>query len=208
MSDKWWPPEELLLRADLLSFLLKLDTRVTGVAITGSLARLEAEIHDIDLVVLHNGSMEDGSCKDPMRNKLYCNDLLLSSILESPGLCRALTQARSGVPADFIFVQERVLWDCDYLRSLERKEKFPDFYLRVFNDLPLILLDPFGTRGDLHERFFGIEKVFALERGLPWTGFSYPGLLIRHLCGNSRCRPKQTWVECREAIKDRKAIET
>lgn len=206
MSHKWWSPQELLPRADLLSFLLKLDKRVTGVAITGSLARMEPEIHDIDLVVLHDKSMEDGSCKDPMRDVLYCDDLLLSTVLENGPLFRAITQARGDIPADFIFVCERVLWKCDYLKSLEAKERFPQFYLRVFKDLPLILLDPFGARGALHERFSDRERVFVLGQDLPWTGLSYPGLYLKHQCNNFRCRPTQTWAECREIIKNRKNI--
>lgn len=211
MFCKRWTPEELLPRVDLMSYLLKLDKRVTGVAITGSLARLEPEIHDIDLVVLHDGSMEDGSCKDPMcEGSYYNNDLLLCSVLNNSVLSRAFTQARFGVPVDFIFVGESALWDCDYLQSLAKKETYPDFYFRVFNDadVPLVLLDPLGARGALRERFFGIkfsiEKVFMLERGLPKTDFAYPAFKIRHQCNNP-CRPKQSWVDCREEIKNRKA---
>ena len=209
MFCRRFSPQELLSRADLLTYLLMQNEHITGVALTGSFARRKRKIHDIDLVVFHDGTMEDGSVQDPARTEPYYNDdLFLHDIVAHEGASRALTQARMGVPVNYIVVGEHVLWDCGYLQSLEAKELFPEFYLRVFCDIPLVLLDPYHRRGLLQKRIrCDTETVVSLERGLLQAGFGYPGVVIRHQCGDSAirfCKPKQSWDECRQEILRRK----
>ena len=211
MFCKRWRPEELLPKVDLLTFLLMLNPHVTGVALTGSLARKERRIHDIDLVVLHDGELEDGSAQDPEREEpYYNNDLILSSVFAATDgpelLSRSLSQARDNIPVNYIFVSEKALWDCGYLARLEREENFPGFYKRVFCDTPLLLLHPYHVRGKLLERIDS-RQIVAFESGLFWNGFSYPVLPIQHKCGEIAflsCQPAQTWAECRKEIKRRK----
>lgn len=205
-------PQELLPRADLLTYLLMQNEHVTGVGLTGSFSREYTrplrKIHDIDLVVFHDGTLDDGSVQDPERTEPYYNDdLFLHDIVTQEGASRALTHARMSVPVNYIVVGERVLWDCGYLQSLEAKERFPEFYLRVFCDIPLILLHPYHRRGLLRERIrCDTETVVWLERGFPRVKFGYPGVVIRHQCGDTvrLCKPKQSWDECRQEILRRK----
>lgn len=202
---KRWSPAVLLPKAELISYLLMQNPNVSGVAITGSLARFEDKIADIDLVILHNGNMQDGSAHEP-RKKLpyYSNDLILSWVLGSGGVSRQITHARGDVPVDFIFVDEKVLWDCEYLGSLEQNEKFKEFYKRVFCDIPLILLLPFDRRGRLIKHLEQKSTINLNSCGLQESEFFYNGMYIRHECGNSECRPKENWEVCRSRIKRRK----
>lgn len=204
MFCRRYRPEKLLPKSELLASLLLQNEHIVGVALTGSLARQERKIHDIDLVVFHDGALQDGSCQDPERKEpYYSDDLILPVLLKNGMLSRHLSQARADVPVNYIFIGERAIGDCGYLKSLEAKEKFPEFYLRVLCDIPLVLLYPYRRRGVFRERFKD-EDIIALDRGLPWTGLCYPGLPIRHLCEDACCRPKKPWSECRKEIKRRK----
>lgn len=213
MFCRRWGPRELLPRADLLTYLLMQNEHITGVGLTGSFAREYARdrraIHDIDLVVFHDGTLKDGSAQDPERMEpYYNNDIFLHDIVTEEGAARALGQARMGVPINYIVVGEYVLWDCNYLRSLDAQELFPEFYLRVFCDISLILLRPYYRKGLLRERVrCDTETVIELSRGLSHMRMGYPGVMIRHQCGNAPprvCRPSVPWQECRREIRRRK----
>jgi len=208
MFCKRWRPEELLPKADLLSYLLLQHPHIVGVALTGSLARREPKIHDIDLVVFHDGTMEDGSAQDPERTTPYSynNDLSLVEVLRNGLLARSLSQARDGVPVNYIFVDQKVLWDCTYLRSLEKQERFKEFYLRIFNDIPLLLLGPYQRRGMLKARLTD-KGVVHFEQGLRQAkllNLCYTVLPIRHFCDQNSCKPKIPWSVCRFKIRLRK----
>ncbi|MBI2122249.1 MAG: hypothetical protein HYT98_03935 [Candidatus Sungbacteria bacterium] len=203
MFCKRWKPEELLPRAELLSCLLQCDSRVIGVALTGSLARLEPKIHDIDLVIFHGGSMPNGISQDPARIEPYYNDdLLLSSIL-TPYISRTTSQARAGVPVNYIFTGIEALWECAYLDSLAGEERMKDFYRRIFCDIPLILLHPMARFGKLIDNPVKISGI-SLSGNKTINGLYYHGLKIKHQCENPACQPKQSWAECREEIRLRK----
>lgn len=178
---------------------------VTGVAITGSLARLERYCHDVDLVVFHDGTLEDGSCRDPDTTRQNYSDMIPLTALAPPGIARRLTQARMGVPVDYLCVDEKILWDCNYLHSREEVEEYSEFHRRVFCDLPLILLDPYQRRGELLKHTEG-HKIFLLERGVAHMppGLSYPGMRINHVCNNQSCLPRKPWKQCRDEIRKRK----
>lgn len=204
-----WSPRTLLPKVDLISFLLMQNPHVTGVALTGSLARFEPLVHDIDLVVFHDGMISDLSCSEPRQDVEkddYSSALPLACVIENGVVARHITQARNGVPINFIFVNERVLSDCDYLQSLVYQEWFPGFYQRVFCGLPLYLLGPYHRRGILVQSVT-TEEIVALERcpnGSTEDKFSYPAVLVRHVCDNPLCKPTQAWEECREEIRLRK----
>lgn len=203
MFCKRWKPEELLPRAELLSCVLQLDSRVIGVALTGSLARLEPKIHDIDLVVFHGGSMPDGISQDPTRIEPYYNDdLFLSSVL-MPHISRMLSQVRAGVPINYIFTSIEALWECEYLDSLAREKRMKDFYRRIFCDIPLVILHPMDRFEKLINNPVETSSV-SLSRNKTINSLYYHGLKIKHQCENPACQPKQTWAECREEIKRRK----
>lgn len=213
MFCKRWRPEELLPKADQLAALLLQNGHVTGVALTGSLARLEPKIHNIDLIVFHDGSLRDGSAPDPPGPAEYDYEdsfpdsfpLDTAFVIPEWSLVRYLRQTSSGTPVNYIFVKETVLFDCAYLQALEAKEKFRDFYRRVFCDIPLILLRPAERRGLLRERI-------SVDPDVLWFGgFVVPrhilqliGLSIAHCCTDPRCKPRESWTTCRWRIKLRK----
>ena len=208
MFCKRWTSQELIPKMDLLAFLLLLHPHITGVLLTGSLARKERKIHDIDLVVLHDGEMEDGSACDPMKEEpYYSNDLLLATTVSGGPefLSRALGHARGPVPLNYIFVHEEVLWNCAYLQSLSEEERYSEFYKRVFCDIPLLLFDPYSRRGLLRERIeVNPKTVIAFGRGISGLAYSYPVVQARHQCENPECLPHQPWSECRKEIRRRK----
>jgi len=203
MFCKRWKPEELLPKAELLSCILQLDSRVIGVALTGSLARLEHKIHDIDLVVFHGGSMPDGIAQDPARIEPYYNDdLFLSSVL-TPHISRMLSQARAEVSVNYIFTGIKALWDCKYLNSLAKEERLKDFYRRIFCDIPLVILHPIDRFEKLIDNPVKASNV-SLSGNTTINSLCYRGYKIEHQCANPACRPKQSWAECRKEIKRRK----
>lgn len=216
MFCRRWRPEKLLLKAYVLSAILMHDHRVTGVALTGSLARLEPKIHDIDLVVFHDGQLREGSVTDPpdLAEYGYEDSFPLDFAFRTPGgnMVTALRRTSGRVPMNYIFVNEKVLWDCRYLLWLEAKEHYKDFYKRVFCDIPLILLRPQERRGMLKERLtdesviaFGIAQ--SMRYGFEWQETprpNYPGLPIAHYCSDPLCKPRESWAECRRRIKFRK----
>ncbi|OHA00954.1 MAG: hypothetical protein A3C07_00955 [Candidatus Sungbacteria bacterium RIFCSPHIGHO2_02_FULL_47_11] len=195
-------PNDLLPRADLLAFFLMNEAHVTGVAITGSLARLERWCHDIDLVVLHDGALEDGSCSDPDTKINYGDRVPLTSF-SLPEIAYHLTQARNGVPIDYLCINERILWDCDYLRSCADIEEYSEFYLQIFSE-PLILLNPNHRRGELRKHTTRRE-IFSLKCGFPHLSpWNLYGMQISHECKNQGCKPIQPWEQCRDKIRRRK----
>lgn len=200
MFCKRWKPEELLPKAELLAHILQSDPRIVGVALTGSLARLEPKIHDIDLVVFHDGSMHDGMAEDPERAEPYYSDTISLSTMLSTQLSRSLSQARNNTPANLIFVQEKAMWDCGYLRSLSKKEKFTEFYLRIFCDIPLILLDITNCSCGALLQHPWCTGTISIK------GLTHLGVYVKHHCydNSNSCLPKQKWAECRKEIKQRK----
>lgn len=203
MFCKRWRPQELLPKVDLLQYLLKQCPGVVDVALTGSVARLEPEVHDIDLVIFHDGSLKDGCAQDPERMEPYYNNDINLAGAVGPEIARQLSQARMGVPVNYVFVEARVIFDCEYLRALGEQENFPEFYLRVFCDIPLVLLNPYYCHNIFREVFHDSE-MFLIDGDLPRNnGYAHPGLLIRHTC-ESGCKPKQPWSECKKEILKRK----
>ena len=203
MFCKRWKPEELLPKAELLSCVLQLDSRVIGVALTGSLARLEPKIHDIDLVIFHGGSMPNGTAQDPARVEPYYNDdISLSSVL-TPHISRTLSQARAEVPINYIFTGIEALWDCEYLDLLAEEERMKDFYRRIFCDIPLVLLFPIDRFEKLIDNPVKASNI-SLSGKTTINGHYYYGYKIKHQCNNPACQPKQSWAECREEIKHSK----
>lgn len=98
---------------------------------------------------------------------------------------------------DCTFVDERVLWDCQYLQSLKTIEWLPEFYLTIFCQIPLLLLDPTGCGGGLRHFVEGIE---------PTTLGGLLAIAIRHRCGNPGCRPSQSWEERQAVLQERKRV--
>ncbi len=198
-----WPPVELLWRAENLAQTALTQPHITGVALTGSLARMEPLIHDIDLVVLHDGTLPVGGIGDPPTKAAYDEglDLLYSAIFQTQTEER-LRKQRGPVPVNYICVPDRALWDRKTLQSLKQRERFTDFYLRVFNDIPLYLLRPTDCLFGLFDQ----ERYKVLEvTSIGWRG-NQPirAVRLKHLCGNPGCIPQQAWERCRAEIRARK----
>ncbi len=203
MPQMKWPPSELFPKAKLIADRIGKNRNVTGVAVTGSLARLELA-RDIDLVVFHNSAFKDGLARSPERpeasrpvaDQYDCNNLDFSSV---PNY-QAVIRIRRNVPLDLIFVREEILWDCAYLELLGKSERFPEFYKRVFCNIPLLLL---GVR-----RHSPLEK-FTENLPVKWLevdyGLSHPSCKVMHTCQNPACKPTTTWEQLRAEIEKRKA---
>lgn len=202
MSRQHWSPETLLPKAELLAFFLTLNKHVTGVALTGSLARFEPRVHDIDLVVFHDGQLPEGGCRVPETANGLGHDVSLSAVLGAE-LARRLATVREEVPISYLFVREQALWDCDVLQALKPKEKFPGLYLTIFCQIPFLLLSPDLSRGGIRQFIEEIEPVI-LQEAKEEGKISYSGIPIRHRCGDPRCKPEKTWEEVWLEIRDRK----
>lgn len=198
-----WPPGELLWRAENLAKTALLSPHITGVALTGSLARKEPLIHDIDLVVLHDGTLSIGGISDPLTEATYDEglDLPYGAIFQTE-IEKTLREQRGPVPVNYICVQDRALWDCRILQSFKQHERFPDFYLRVFTDIPLFLLCPSDCLLGLlaQERYAAHEIISIGRRG----NDPIEAVRLKHLCGSPECIPRQTWEQCKAEIRARK----
>lgn len=199
MSQKW-PPATLFPKAELIAHFIGLDQNVTGVAITGSLARFE-HARDIDLVVFHNGAFRDGLAHYPqgLYSNLYDSDVLTFSLVPN---FRDVMKVSQDVPLDLFFVREEILWDCAYLKFLGDSERSPGFYKTVFCDVPLLLM---GVRwGSSLEKFI-VKVNFPIR----WLGMdnslSRPFCHIIHTCRNSACKPTVNWARLRAGVEKRKA---
>ena len=201
---KRWTPDELLPKASLLAKTLMDCPKVTGVALTGSLARFEKLSHDIDLIVLHNNTMTDGSCEDPPRTIVrYSNpDLDLGFTIGNYN-AEKLSEIRGDVPVNYIFVNEKALWDCQYLQSLEKLEGLPGFYIAVFCQIPLLLFFNAYQKGGLAQYVRDLPPV-TLEARLSNPTAAYRGFYVKHRCGDPGCKPKMSWPEREKIIKARK----
>lgn len=190
-----WNPREMIRTAEGIAWTLRGEDAICGVAVTGSLTRFEFPCSDIDVAVMHNGRLPDVSISYPPKSKnaYFGNEPELRSLL-SPN---AFSMLPKSIPADYIFVNERALWDCVYLQSLKRIERFTDFYLRVFNDpeLPLVLFRANETYG-------GIRRL--LEENPLFSDKYSDWFRVRHNCNNPLCKPKQTWAEARREMEARK----
>lgn len=153
---------------------------IKQIALYGSLARLDErrKANDIDLVILHDGTLKDRMVSlenrvrqwNPYGVEIVPNWQLRYFIKEIFGtdalpLVRYLVEV---VPSkvDVIFVHNRILTDCDYLRQFNVMDKDPDFSKRIFCETPLLGFDP--LKGD-----------FSLE--------------IRHRGPSCGCFPARRW---------------
>jgi len=210
-SCKRWRLEELLPLADLISCQLMLHNDIAGVALTGSLARLEPLIHDIDMVVFHDGNIEDGSCEgsEEKRRSVGYNGTEIYLALErfiGESLSKKIASILGEVPSHLIFVNERILWNCEYL--LERDWAVSGalglntgLYKTVFCQIPLLLLNPHGARSKLHEISQKV-KTERFDKNVSWTRLPYA--VIRHACANPACKPEEPWEERQKKIKRKK----
>ncbi len=179
--------------ADLLAF----SKRISGVAITGSVARNERTVHDVDLVLFHRGNTKDGVCHSNGESSNRVPSLLKKH-LRNEGLCGRILDVLDTLPASFIFVHEKILTDCQYLQSKipEKNDKGGrrDFFPTVFYEIPLVLMSPGGVRGAL------VSYVRRLTLDDPERSV----LSIGHRCGNTACRPLRPWPEIQKLLKERK----
>lgn len=123
------------------SLLIKVPG-ITQIALTGSLARDEEKVNDIDLVIFHfMGALGDGFCSTnpetstliisgKPNNRTFIMDRLADVSFVPPG-----------VKADLIFIQDRALYDCDYMAEISREETNDDFYKTILCDIPPLPFD-------------------------------------------------------------------
>ena len=191
---------DLLLIANGVASLLscRINRRLSGVALSGSIARRESHCHDIDLVVFHGGSLADGNCRNIKRDS--GTDVLLESMVGDWGahVLRDLTD----VSVSYFFVHEKILWDCEYFQSFARKERFPGFYRTIISQTPLFLLWYSEGAKSLLQFVDGIKATKLYESGDGKV--KYMGTPIRHRCGEKGCTPVAPWDEVHKQILARK----
>lgn len=204
MSSRVWRPEDTFPRAVVLAHLLMEEEDISGVALTGSVARFELA-HDIDLVAFSNsGLIESGIlCEDPADRlqeilEGYCPVDFIEAIF--PKASYYLSVARGEVPVSYILVSEAILWDCRLFQ--EQPQFVPDreFYQQVFCNIPLLLLNPGDTRHELGK----YVKRFK-EHGVEVGTHIFPVRNVRHECENEGCKPKRSWKEIAREREERKS---
>lgn len=203
-------PQVLLPKAKVLAALIATHWQVEGVALTGSLARLEPLVADIDLVVFHDGMIRDGFVSDSLKRSYDESNFTLDGVLGRE-LAYLLSFARGETPVDYIFVRTDALWDCGYLSQLRTQERHPDFYATVFCQIPLYLLNPkVVVRGRLHKFLFhkdGICGFRWLDLTLQEAHYFFPEIQVRHRCLTPSCQPKTPWEERWRTLRVRKGYE-
>lgn len=174
-----------------------------GVALTGSLARMEeSKIHDIDLVVFHNGTIPDGSAECPKKERFYFDSMPLSRFLEDDPT-ELIEIARGSAPLNMVFVDQKILGDCEYLQTLAKTSQCPDFFFAVFTEIPLLLIRPGSVEGYLLRYIFG--KGYPVEYRSDIKPFEFfPYMFIHHECSSAICKPSRPWSVRRKEIKQRK----
>jgi len=170
------PKDLLVLQSRIMALILSSIPGISHVALSGSLARNEKSINDIDLIALHFlGSRADMLCRinQPIESKIelctinqsdvgYFTEYLLDPIRLQ--LSEVLTAEDK---VDIIFVQDKILYDCSYLANLSKNEKNEDFYKVIFCDIPLL-------------KFSRAERDFVKKP-------------ISH--GRECCKPRIAWKE-------------
>lgn len=226
-----WQPHELFPIVESLYAILIEDKRISGIALTGSLARFEPLVHDIDLVVFHSGGIADGLCLDSdieqriawqwdSYENRWSNIPPLGSYLDcGQGGYARLTSVRGGVPVNYIFVNERILWDCgelqfrsgvkrehrgvlrrvydrinEFLNVTRHQVELRDYCSTIFCDIPLLLLHPSSVRDGLRNYVarFSPEET---ERQF---------LRVDHRCDKALCKPALPWPEKQKILKQQK----
>jgi hypothetical protein len=189
-SKTHWSSGDLFPIADLLSTLLSSHEAVTGVAVTGSVARMEPTVHDLDLVVFHDGSLATGGFRQksdiPTEWESFDKEI-------GDKLARRLNMARGLVPVTYLFAKETTLWNCEDLQDFASKEKHPGFWRTIFCQTPLLLL---GHDSHQLDQFTG-----SLE---PQIRMNFEVLEIKHHCGSPGCYPLYSWERTQENIRTRK----
>lgn len=196
--SKGQPFSNLLPIVDEIAATLMAYRQVSGVALSGSTARRESHCHDIDLVVFHGGDLEDGNCRTPQRDN--GTDVLLESMVGAR--IAQVLRHRTDVPVSYFFMHEKILWDCKYLQSFTKKERFPGFYRTVVSQIPLYLLWVSNEAKSLLRFVDGIESV-ALYSG---DGFLYEGIWVEHRCGEEGCMLVEPWDKVHKQILARKEL--
>ena len=172
--------DELMVKARLISRLLRASRGVEIVALTGSLARGEGRARDIDLVVFNSiGTLVVHVNQDkPERGEYNIKDHYtverLGTIF-SPGLQSAIAETCDGAKLDLIFVGSEALKNCEYLRMLADVETSKDLYRRLLCELPLY-------------QYISASHSFGTD-------------LLRHNEGSACCFPDVTW----ETVKNERA---
>ncbi len=194
-----WEMKRYLPTARVLADILYEHPGVTGVAITGSAARFEKEVHDLDLVVFHNGKkLEDNYSRYPHRESRGWYGEIEYTLTKLLGyryrrLAGHLEQATGDIPFDLILVNEKVLTSCSHLTGLQDLTYDKDFFKRIFCELPMRLLLCAHSKGL-------VKKVTEKQKDvLVDTGWSNALLYkdIRHQCPPhyAPCKPRVTWEE-------------
>ncbi len=187
---------ELLPVADTIATVLTGDRRITGVALSGSVARCEDHCHDIDLVIFHDGTLQDTTLRTSQRDSTE----VIASVV-SDRIARAACYISDDTPVSYFFLHEKVLWECKYLQSLSGGERFPGFYRTVFSQTPLYLLSVGREIGGSLQRFvYGI----AVSELCDPQEYSCRGIPIQHWCGSKECAPVAPWSDIHVQILERK----
>lgn len=147
----------LTVHAEHLADLFSLLPGVCEVGLAGSLARVEDQkkANDIDLVILHDGSMADccfSAVRDTVRDTDYGNicgweitagKKMLTDLLNDRAHA-ILRYIREHVDCkvDIICANRSVLTDCNALRRFSTETcPDPEFSSRIFCELPLLKFD-------------------------------------------------------------------
>ncbi len=203
----WSPDYDLFRRAERLAkILVQNNLHIKGVALSGSLARKEKKVHDIDLVVLHDGqAYVVGRIKLPWPEKRSEEFLTLGQLLPA-NVVYEFERERGEIPVDISLVGASALWSCTYLWGLSPFEIFNGFYLRTFNDesCPLYLFEP--TNFTVRE-FAKIPHKDYITLAVQ-DRFAFMATRVQHRCGNRACTPTLSWKDAQAEAKKRKEKDT
>lgn len=190
---KRYSPRQLSPVVNSLVSIFHKNLSISGVAVAGSLARLEPLVHDIDLVIFHRGSREGlDSCNG--------DDLRGSNISSENEIIQEISRVRQDIPVNYIFVHEKILWNCNYLQSfsaaVEGDTESGELYPTVFCEVPLLWIElevSCNTTLRAYAREYIEDSVFGNH---VWR--------IAHTCGDSKCRSRRPWEERRKDLKKKK----
>jgi hypothetical protein len=102
---------------------------IVGVGVGGSLSKFEYVAHDLDMVIFHNGRLQDTEGFIPsVAAPAPEDDMHLSAIgmLLPDRVAQRVVAIRDGVPTNLVLLDQKAFWDCRYVGSL------PDRYKTMF----------------------------------------------------------------------------
>lgn len=199
MDCKHWSPGELFPFAKDIADALFTHKFIVGVGVVGSLARWESDIHDLDIIIFHNGLLRDCVAFEPSFQIPHPDDKRLphtTTLISSDTRTRIQKENHLGVPINFTLVNQRLFQDCKYLQQLHASMPHDNSETYKIIAQHVMILRPQQSRGKIAELIK--EKIGDKE------GPTLESVFLEHNCQNPACKPVRSTEQLFAALRERR----